>query len=49
MNRAANVATSEEGKGITGVYGERCVLRFDILPFASLVVLNLESSDRLAE
>ena len=49
VNRALDVAAGQEGERVAGVYGERRILRLDPLPFAGLVVLDLERSNGLAE
>ena len=49
MDRALNVAASEEGQGVACVDSERAVLWLHPLPLARLVTLDLERSDGLAE
>lgn len=49
VDRALDVAAGQEGERVAGVYCERRILRLDPLPFAGLVVLDLEGSNRLTE
>lgn len=49
MNGAADVSASEERERVASIHSQRGVQRLDILPFSGLVVLDLQSSDRLAE
>lgn len=49
MDGASHIATGQERQGVAGVYGQGGVLRLDVLPFAGLVVLDLQRSHRLTE
>ena len=49
MNGAPDVSAGQERQGIAGVDSQRRILGLDVLPLASLVVLDLECSDGLAE
>ena len=49
MNGALHVPPSQEREGVAGVHGESRILRFYVLPFSSVVVLDLEGRDWLAE
>ena len=49
VDRALDVAAGQEGERITCIHGERRILRLHPLPLASLVVLDLQCSDGLAE
>ena len=49
MNGALHIATSKEGQCIASIHGQSRVLRLDVLPLASLVVLDLKGGHRLAK
>ena len=49
MDRALHISSSNKRERITSIDCQSGVLRLHIFPFASAVILDLQSGDRLAE